>query len=171
MCTKAWYRSLRQSLVHSRSKELVVGVIVQDNNSSWTSSIKKCLSSMQLQACFVSCCSKVSGPVGLWGIKSPTARKSGPSLQPNTTFEFYVEILNHSSFGLHLELWIYKICCIWLLPRHILNTNHCFPENSASGQLSSPWDHRWDWTNTKDWLPQYVIYSWISLNELCFKKP
>lgn len=60
---------------------------------------------MQIQARFVFCCSKVSGPLGLWGIKSQTARKSGPSLQPNTTFGFYVEILNLSfSLSLHLEL-------------------------------------------------------------------
>lgn len=151
---------------------MVVGVTVQDNNSSWTSSMNKCLSSMQIQACFVFCCSKVSGPFGLWGIKSQTARKSGPSLQPNTTFGFYVEILNLSfSLSLHLELWKYKMCCVWFLPRLMLNTNHYFPENSASGQLSSPWDHRWNWTNTKDWLPQYVIHSRILLNELCFKKP
>lgn len=133
-------------------------IVAHENNSSWTNSIKKRLSSLQLQACFVSSPPKVtlmfrsvSSPMGLWGSKSPTARKSSPSLQPNTTFEFYVEILNLSfSFGLHLELWKYKMCCIWFLPRHMLNTNHCFPESSASGQLSSPWDHRWNWTNTKD---------------------
>lgn len=151
---------------------MVASLIVRDNNSSWTSSIKKRLSSIcnsKLALCFAT---PVSGPFGLWGIKSQTARKSGPSLQPNTTFGFYVEILNLSfSFGLHLELWKYKMCCVWFLPRLMLNTNHYFQENSASGQLSSPWDHRWNWTNTKDWLPQYVIHSWILLNELCFKKP
>lgn len=42
----------------------------------------------------------------------------------------------------HLELWKYKICHIWFLPRLMLNTSHCFPETSASAQLSSPWDHR-----------------------------
>lgn len=41
-------KHLKQSLVHSRSKEMVASVSVHGNNSSWTSSIKKWLCHVQL---------------------------------------------------------------------------------------------------------------------------